>query len=241
MQVSAINSMSRFGNGEIIDVEPLGEEITYPVVRYEQPKFDIDKVDFSAMAEAVNKDKPEDKATSPAKFFITTGLLALASFAATKKVSGVALKTLETKLALDKPLSKLGVTINNTISKMKAKTPVEVTSIKSFFINNANRSLKWLGTTIENAGKNGITAADIDAFSAMMGKDIPEGALYAKNALRKGAATMLGLGTAGATVASRYKDDDANGIPDKAEKTLGKFNEAKEILKNVAAVCDIAA
>lgn len=233
MQISAINSVNNLSNKSIQNNQ-LYKSVSFSGFE------DEDSIDFNAMANAVNNDQPESKKNAPVKFFLTSAFLALASLFAAKKVSTVALKTIETKLSLAKPMGNLGQKISKGLDRLKAKQPVEVVGVKTFFVNNTNKALNWLGTSIENIGKKGVTAEDLAAFKKMMGGKVTDGALYANNALRKGIASVLGLGSAGATIVSRYKDENGNGIPDKVEKTCGKLEGASEIVKTVASICEAA-
>jgi len=235
MQISAIGSINNFSNKAILNGQ------YNKAVSFSGTEEEGDTIDFNAMADAVNQDQPEDRKASPTKFFLTSCFLTAASFIAARKVSSVAIDKIANKLGLSKSMGNLGKSLSSGLEKLKARKAIEVTGVKTFFINNTNRTLSWLGHSIEKLGKRGIKAEEMDAFKKLMGKEIPEGALYAQNALKTTVASVLGLGSAGLTVASRYKDDNGNGIPDRAEKALGRLNQTAELLKTVASVCDAAA
>ena len=59
----------------------------------------------------------------------------------------------------------------------------------------------------------------------------------AGEAIKKGSSVALGIGMGGATIQSRYKDADNNGVPDKAE---GAMSTIREVATLVPALVDAA-
>ena len=187
------------------------------------PEYDFDKVDFGS------EDK---KATSPTKFFVTTAALAIAAFAATKRTSFGIIKKLEGKFPLFNSMDNLGAKLNKALNKLKSKFPkTEVKNTKNFFKNIGRNLIEWFQTV----GKKGLAKEEIAQYAKCK-----VGNLYAKNLIRKTIANTLGAGSAALVVASRHKDKDGNGIPDKAEKALSTAKEIVEAIPTVAAAVNLA-
>ncbi|MCQ2957411.1 MAG: hypothetical protein MJ180_00750 [Candidatus Gastranaerophilales bacterium] len=237
MQISAINFNNSFKGRHSYD-----EVIDVPSEIVRTKSFDdvMDRVDLNQVADTI-KNVPDNKTTAPIKTFALTAIYTLAAFAATKRVSQAALKSLEGKLSLDKPLNKLGKIVSKKINVLKAQKPVDVTSVGTFFKSAYTKTTKLLATAFDTIGRAGITEAD----KALCKKQhLAVGAFAAKNAMRKITSTALGVGTAGVTVSARTKDKDGNGVPDCAENKesiLGTVKAVAEVLPGLDAAISAAA
>lgn len=216
MEISAINLNKTNFKGNEADLE---FENSY----LKTPEYDFDKVDFGS------EDK---KATSPTKFFVTTAALAIAAFAATKRTSFGIIKKLEGKFPLFNSMDNLGAKLNKALNKLKNKFPkTEGKNAKNFCQNIVHNMVDWL----KKLGKKGVSAEEIAQYS-----NFKVGNLYGKNLIRKTVANTLGAGSATLVIASRHKDGDGNGIPDKAEKALSTAKEIVEAIPTVAAAVNLA-
>jgi len=216
MNISAINLNKTNFKGEIIDAEII-EDYSPKAPNLEPDKFELTK---------------EKATTSPIKFFAATLSLALLTFAATKKTSLATIKSLEKKLKLKQPMDKLGKAVYLRIRNMSRKFPeVEVTSAKTFFQNIASKAVG----AVDNFAKAGISATEKEGYT-----NFKVAALYGKNAVRKATASLFGLGTASLLAIRRHKDENANGVPDKAEKALSTAKEIVEAIPTVAAAVNLA-
>ena len=222
MQIAAINTNNYKSNFK-------GYENT-PAKTF--PNDDFDTADLKDVRELSTTKKGY---TSPIKFFAATAALAIASYVAVKKASLLSIKGMDGKFPLFNTLDSLGKSLNKKYTQWQKKfTKVEVNNFKTYMQNTANRLLKWG----ENVAKQGVTDAEKAAYKGHV-RD-----LYAKNAIRKMAASTLGAGAAALTMAKRYKDSDKNGIPDALDKkpatTLDKIQDAVEAIPTIAAAVNLA-
>ena len=218
MQISSINSINSINNFKANQNS------------YTNMDYDIDKeYDFDAFEEKQNLDKSKKSNTAPLNFFLTTIALTAASYFATKKASFLTIKGLEGKFPLFNALDKLAVKINSKLDDIKTKFPaIEVNDMKSFVKNSANKITCW----VNDFGKKGLSEEEISSYKKMCKTD-DIAPLEIKNAIRKVLASGFGLGATTATVVTRNKDEDNNGIPDKAEK---KSNTAKETIEAIPTI-----
>ncbi len=201
-------------------------------IKINDPDYDLYEVDFSKMADSIDK-MPEKNSTSPVKFFLTTAAISIASFVAARKATMIALKGMDGKFPLFNSLDVAGKFINQKFTQFKNSIPkTNSEGIKLFLYNTASNAIKKL----ENFAKQGITNAEKAPYKGHV-KD-----LYAKNALKKIIATTVGTGASVVTITTRNKDANNNGIPDKAElkpNTLGVMKDIVENLPTVAAAVNL--
>ncbi|MCR4881660.1 MAG: hypothetical protein K6A44_06900 [bacterium] len=222
MQVSAIGLKSTNFKGyddEVIDV-PYQE--TYPVSKKRDA---LDSVDFQKVATTLES-AGANKVTSPCKFFIASAAVALAAFVAARAACGGALNRLDNKFGMFEGMGKrAGEALTQYVEKHPHKEG------KGFGIYCSNK-MRDLAQGIIEYGRKGLTP---DAIKGL--DEVQTTAAAAGQAIKKGASTALGIGVAGATIESRYKDTDKNGVPDKAE---GAMSAIKEVAQLVPALVDAA-
>lgn len=214
MQVSSLNSNTNF-------------QASKNIIPYSKIDYDFDKeYDFDSFDAKQNK---KNSNAIPLNFFLTTLGLTAVSYLATKKASLLTIKGLEGKFPLFGALDKLAIKVNSKLDDIKTKFPaIEVKDMKTFVKNSANKITCW----VNDFGKKGLSDDEITAYKKLYNtEDIAP--LEVKNAIRKILASVFGVGATTATVVSRNKDEDNNGIPDKAEV---KSNTAKETIEALPAI-----
>ena len=223
MKISSINLNRQNFKGEIIDAEVIDNSTSWKA-----PESKPDSVSIAKLEDV--------KPTTPILFFAASLALASLAFIATRKTAYATIKGLENKFPLFDSLDKAGAALNKGLKSIKNKFPkTKITNVKTFFQNVPNK----LATMLENFGKKGVTDADKAAFKALF-KKAPIGNLYAKNAIRNVLAGTAGLGSATLVTLKRHKDEDNNGIPDRAERALTTAKEVAEVLPAVAAAVNLA-
>jgi len=214
MQISAINLNNNFGN--------------YSKKKTENSSLDkLENVDYTSIADTLENGNVERK-TTPVRYFLITAALTAASLFAARGASIKVINKVDGKFPVFGAFEVMGKSLNKTISGIKNRCHhvAKVKTTGDFFRNSAYS----LADRILVYGKKGLEKADIKSFKGVKLND-----LYAKNAIKKATAATIGTGAAALTIASRYKDEDGNGIPDKAEKALGA---TKEIIQTIPAIVE---
>lgn len=221
MHVSAIGPSRNFKgyDDDIIDAE------YREIIPAGKRQDSLDSVDFQAVSRTLDRSGANRK-TSPAKFFVSSAALALAAFVASRAACGAAFNKLDSKFGMFESMGKkAGEALVQYVEKHPPKEG------KGFGIYFSNK-MHDLAQGIINYGKKGLSA---ETLSKLEGINLAKAA--AGEAIKKGTSAALGVGVAGATIQSRYKDEDKNGVPDKAE---GKLSVVKEVASLVPALVEAA-
>ena len=223
MHISAVgfNTNTNF-RGDIDDITDARYEI---VPKVSKRDFSLDSVNFDAVSKTLDK-TCENKRTSPTRYFISSIALTLAAFFASKAACYAAFNKLDNKFGM---FESMGKKAGNALVKYVEKHPHREGKGVGIYFSNKMRDL---AQGIINYGKKGLSA------DAIKGLDKAKLAgTTAGEAIKKGSSVALGIGMGGATIQSRYKDADNNGVPDKAE---GAMSTIREVATLVPALVDAA-
>ena len=219
MHVSAIGINNSSFKGYDDDVIDVSCDEKYPISRKEDA---LDSVNFKKVATTLDS-TGGNRVTSPCKFFIATAALSLAAFVAARAACSGAFNKLDSKFGM---FENMGKKAGESLTRYVENHPHK--EGKGFGIYFSNKA-RDIAQGILDYGKKSLTP------DAIKGLDEAQTITAAAGqAIKRGTATALGVGAAGATIENRYEDADKNGVPDQAESAISTFGKISSIIPALA-------